>query len=79
MTIATQTRAGAEIMFLTWYPPRPNHRYPLKKVQDYVKLRGPFVLNDLGMQMKLLDRREIYRYDLCCHCHDHISRPLRRT
>lgn len=29
--------------------------------QEYVQLRKPFVLNDLGMQRKLLDRREVYR------------------
>jgi Diphosphoinositol pentakisphosphate kinase 2 N-terminal domain len=34
--------------------------YPLKKVQEYVKLRQPFILNDLEMQELMLDRRRVY-------------------
>ncbi|EDQ88512.1 uncharacterized protein MONBRDRAFT_37460 [Monosiga brevicollis MX1] len=36
------------------------HRYPLSKVQDYVKLRSPFLLNDLATQHLLLDRQSVY-------------------
>ena len=34
--------------------------YPLAKAKDYVKLRNPFVLNDLDMQECLQDRRMVY-------------------
>lgn len=34
--------------------------YPLDKARDYVKLRKPFILNDLEMQDVLKDRRKVY-------------------
>ena len=34
--------------------------YPLSKAEEYVKLRRPFVLNDLEMQWTLKDRRKVY-------------------
>ena len=34
--------------------------YPLDKAREYVKLRKPCVLNDLGMQDVLKDRRRVY-------------------
>ena len=34
--------------------------YPLSKAEEYVKLRRPFVLNDLEMQWILKDRRKVY-------------------
>eukprot|EP00045_Choanoeca_perplexa_P014496 m.170651 g.170651 ORF g.170651 m.170651 type:complete len:1136 (-) comp16695_c0_seq3:167-3574(-) len=43
--------------------PKPglsSQRYPLSKVESYVELRKPFVLNDLALQHSLLDRREVY-------------------
>lgn len=34
--------------------------YPLDKAREYVKLRKPFILNDLDMQDVLKDRRKVY-------------------
>jgi hypothetical protein len=34
--------------------------YPLDKAKEYVELRKPFILNDLGMQEVIKDRRKIY-------------------
>lgn len=35
--------------------------FPLEKAQSYVALRRPFMVNDLDMEHKLRDRREVYR------------------
>ena len=35
--------------------------YPLEKAEAYVKLRRPHIINDVGMQHKLLDRRCVYQ------------------
>lgn len=37
-----------------------SYGYPLDKAEEYVKLRQPFVLNDLSMQRDLMDRRRVY-------------------
>ena len=34
--------------------------FPLEKAIDYVKLRGPMLINDLQMQYALMDRRKVY-------------------
>jgi inositol hexakisphosphate/diphosphoinositol-pentakisphosphate kinase len=34
--------------------------YPLQKAKEYVKLKKPFILNDLDMQEQLKDRRCVY-------------------
>ena len=34
--------------------------YPLEKAESYVLLRRPYLLNDLGMQRTLMDRRRVY-------------------
>jgi hypothetical protein len=34
--------------------------YPLQKVKEYVKIRKPYVLNDLDMQEVIQDRRRVY-------------------
>jgi len=34
--------------------------YPLEKAESYVSLRRPYLLNDLGMQRTLMDRRRVY-------------------
>ena len=34
--------------------------YPLEKAKEYVKLKKPFILNDLDMQEQLKDRRCVY-------------------
>ena len=34
--------------------------FPMEKVLSYVKLRQPFLVNDLEMQIKLQDRRRVY-------------------
>ncbi|XP_076356477.1 inositol hexakisphosphate and diphosphoinositol-pentakisphosphate kinase-like isoform X45 [Tachypleus tridentatus] len=34
--------------------------FPLSKVIDYVKLRNPFIINDLYMQFDIQDRRKVY-------------------
>lgn len=36
-----------------------NH-YPLDKALEYIKLRKPFLINDLDMQSTLSDRRRVY-------------------
>lgn len=36
-----------------------NH-YPLEKALEYIKLRKPFLINDLEMQWTLADRRRVY-------------------
>ena len=33
---------------------------PLDKAEAYAALRGPYLLNDLGMQRTLMDRRRVY-------------------
>ena len=34
--------------------------FPLQKAQEYVKLRDPYVFNDLNKQSLLFDRRRVY-------------------
>jgi len=34
--------------------------YPLEKAEAYADLRKPYMLNDLGMQRTIMDRRKIY-------------------
>lgn len=35
--------------------------FPLEKAEAYAELRRPYLLNDLALQRKLFDRREVYR------------------
>eukprot|EP01038_Epipyxis_sp_PR26KG_P004216 gene4216-5991_t len=35
-------------------------KFPTEKAMEYVKLRKPYMINDLGMQSVLNDRREVY-------------------
>jgi inositol-hexakisphosphate/diphosphoinositol-pentakisphosphate 1-kinase len=34
--------------------------YPLQKAKEYVQFRKPYILNDLGMQELMQDRRRVY-------------------
>lgn len=42
---------------LSWH----SEGFPLKKAQDYVTLRRPYLVNDLFAQDTLLDRRQVYK------------------
>lgn len=42
---------------LSWH----SDGFPLRKAQAYAALRRPFLVNDVGMQDVLLDRRRVYR------------------
>lgn len=35
-------------------------KFPLEKAKEYVKLRQPFMINDLEMEDVLADRRKVY-------------------
>jgi hypothetical protein len=34
--------------------------YPMEKVEEYIRLRRPFLVNDLESQKNLWDRRKVY-------------------
>lgn len=36
-------------------------KFPTQKALDYVKLRKPYMINDLAMEETLKDRRKVYR------------------
>lgn len=36
-------------------------RFPTEKALEYIKLRKPFLINDLAMETTLQDRRKVYR------------------
>lgn len=36
-------------------------KFPTKKALEYVKLRKPYMINDLAMEDTLKDRRKVYR------------------
>ena len=36
-------------------------KFPTQKALDYVKLRKPYMINDLAMDATLKDRRKVYR------------------
>jgi inositol hexakisphosphate/diphosphoinositol-pentakisphosphate kinase len=42
---------------LSWH----SDGFPLKKAQQYVQMRRPFLVNDVHMQDNLLDRRKVYK------------------
>ena len=42
---------------IAWF----SNGYPLEKVEAYVNLRQPFLINDVAMQHNLLDRRKVYK------------------
>eukprot|EP00775_Hariotina_reticulata_P005842 gene5842-6083_t len=44
-------------VMLSWH----SEGFPLWKAQQYVKLRRPFLINDVYMQDALLDRRRVYK------------------
>jgi inositol hexakisphosphate/diphosphoinositol-pentakisphosphate kinase len=64
--------------------------FPLQKAVDYVKLRRPFVFNDLDIQFTLQDRSEVYeilkqsgirvpRYAVLRRPNDELSEPTKDT
>ncbi|KIY96139.1 inositolhexakisphosphate/diphosphoinositol-pentakisphosphatekinase, partial [Monoraphidium neglectum] len=44
-------------VLLSWH----SDGFPLRKAQAYAALRRPFMVNDVGMQDMLLDRRRVYK------------------
>mmetsp|Transcript_36118 Transcript_36118/g.91148 ORF Transcript_36118/g.91148 Transcript_36118/m.91148 type:complete len:1152 (-) Transcript_36118:379-3834(-) len=42
---------------MSWF----SNGFPLEKAQDYVRLRRPYLINDLGKQHLLKDRRAVYK------------------